>query len=179
MRRLAAFCVPRRPAFRTSPTSHVHSRQARNASEAASFDVPPCVYDVGMTGRFVMAYCASGPYKHVASLLERNPGTWFPWGYNRRRIASDAMPTFGSEFELWEIDDIRQSRTARCMAVGSVDFVQESHDYVALTLRCAPGKPASTADEVLARADQGFLAFGDASERSASGVVTETPALSA
>lgn len=106
-----------------------------------------------------MAYCASGPYKHVAGLLERDPMTWIPWGYSRHRIAAEPAPALGSEFELWEIDDVREPRTARCVSLGTVDFVQSFHDYTALTLRCRPGSPSSTEDEVLLEAGQGRLAF--------------------
>jgi hypothetical protein len=112
-----------------------------------------------MHERLVMAYCASGPYKHASGLLANQPDAWLPWGYDRRRITTDAAPHSGLGFELWEIDDIRKPHSARCVAAGTIDFVQERIGYVAMTLQCSPGRASCTEDAVLAQAARGLLAF--------------------
>lgn len=112
-----------------------------------------------MSRRLIMSYCASGPYRHAADVLSRDPFAWLPWGYDKQRIADDVPLSRATDFELWEVDDIRKPHAARCVTAGTIDFVQTKGEYVALTLRCFPGSIVGSEEQILAEIAQGRLVF--------------------
>jgi hypothetical protein len=113
-----------------------------------------------MLGRtLVLAYCASGPYRHLTELVEQNQGVWFPWGYRLSRVADVSELRPGRAVELWEVDDTRAPSSARPVAVATVDFVQTSADYVAVTLRCYQGEVTADAASVLRGVAEGRMVF--------------------
>src|SRR6266542_451182 len=112
---------------------------------------------MGATGRLVLTVCGSGPYRHVLSLLEREPAPWFPWGYRSSQLSSPALSVTdrGIQAELWEIDDTRAPSKARPLAVVEIDHVLRTRDYVAMTLRGTEAKPVLPEAVVLSEARRG------------------------
>jgi hypothetical protein len=109
----------------------------------------------------VLAYCSSGPYRHLAQLLAADSRAWFPWGYRSRQVSTDASSRLvpGAEVEIWEVDDTRQPISARPMIVAHLDLVLTTSDYVAMTLRCCQGEPLANEADVLREVQEGRLAF--------------------
>jgi hypothetical protein len=109
----------------------------------------------------VVAYCSSGPYKHLTQLLDGDRSAWFPWGYRSQQVSPQAATRLerGAIVEIWEVDDTRQPSSARPMAVAQLDFVLDTGNYLTMTLRCGQGEPIATEEAVLEEVDRGRLAF--------------------
>src|SRR5665811_2130442 len=100
--------------------------------------------------RFVAAFCASGPFRHVRRLVESDADAWFPWGYHARWMACKDQVVVGDIVELWEVDDTRRPSNAQCLAVAQVDHASRADGYLALTLRCdSRAKPRAQSSMVL------------------------------
>ncbi len=107
----------------------------------------------------ILTYCASGPYRHVTELLRQKPNAWFPWGYRLAHVADPSELKGGTAVELWEIDDTRRPSRAHPVAAGRLDLVQRTSEYVALTVRCNPGKAKADEESVLRGVAEGRMVF--------------------
>jgi len=125
-----------------------------------------------------MAYCADGPYRHLRTLLDARPHTWFPWGYTKRRIEPNVDVRRGTEVEVWEVDDTRDPRKAEPVAICDVDFISETADYLALTLRTHPGRVEANQQSVVSRVRVGLFVFDASSEASHDGAARATSCVS-
>lgn len=109
----------------------------------------------------VVAYCSSGPYRHLTQLLASDTRAWFPWGYRSQQVSPQAAARLvrGAAVEIWEVDDTRQPMSARPTAMAQLNFVLDTGNYLTMTLRCGKGEPIATEEGVLEQVHRGRLAF--------------------
>jgi hypothetical protein len=95
----------------------------------------------------------------VTALIQEHADAWFPWGYRASLISDSATLERGRRVELWEVDDTRAPSGATPVAVGTIDYVARTSDYVALTVQCHSDLPSAPADKVLDEVAKGQLVF--------------------